>query len=90
MTYEEKIDAMQTIDNFLKWKVYRNADIMYDDAAYINGEYHISDVIAAMQDFIHIILTDEPYDYAWHWANKIGSWIDSDAVYQEMTGRRCE
>ena len=88
MTNEEKQQAMHNIDTFLNYKVYRNPDIMFCDGAEIDGKYHISDVVAALQDFIHILIKNEPYDYAWHWANKIGSWIESDDVYEEMTGRR--
>ena len=90
MTDKGKQEAMHNIDTFLKFNVYRNPDIMFCDGADIDGKYHIADVIAALQDFIHILIENKPYDYAWHWANKIGSWIVSDDVYEEMTERRCE
>lgn len=70
MTNEEKQQAMRTIDGYLHYNVYQNHEIMFNDDCCDN---YVPEIIAGLQDFIHMLIEGKPYDYAFHWANKIGA-----------------
>ena len=63
-----KID-LTGIDDFLRFTVYRNSDLLpneNDDILYL------IDIIASMQNLLHEVITGSRYDYAFHWTNKVG------------------
>lgn len=74
---------LNAITEYLKENVWRNADIMYADAVDTKDGKHVSDVISSLHNLLYEIVTGEKYNYAFHWANKIGSWTE-DNIFDEM------
>ena len=84
MIDKKKLDQ---ITDFLKWKIFRNMDIMYlDDPPAVEldksfiDKYHgeikyaeLVDIIASLHNLLYEAVTGERYDYMFHWTNKIGS-----------------
>ena len=62
--------------------IMRNPNIMYN--CYIRGmevEYvDLIDVIAYLYEIIYQLYYHRSYRYMFHWANKVGSWVDEDNV----------
>lgn len=62
-------------------KVFRNPEIMFNDI--IRGDDDDNDyidlieIITDLYELLHIQVENEPYDYMFHWANKIGSWVET-------------
>ena len=55
----------------------RNPDIMYDE--FIDeSDVDIIGVIASLHNLLYEAVTGEPYDYMFHWANKLGAWCNDD------------
>ena len=48
---------------------------MFADESY---EYDIPEIICGLYEYLHRLVTNEEYDYMWHWANKCGSWVETD------------
>lgn len=63
-----KID-LTGIDDFLRFMVYRNSNLLPNENEDI---LYLIDIIASMQNLLHEIITGLPYDYAYHWTNKVG------------------
>lgn len=43
----------------------------------------LMEVISSLYEIIHMLQYNETYDYMFHWANKCGSWVESD-FFQKM------
>ena len=77
-------EAVQIVREWLVEHVFRNGFIMHDqairEASDIDPREYIDliDVISGLYEILHAVVYDEPYDYMWHWANKCGSWCESD------------
>lgn len=62
-------------------KVFQNPEIMFNDI--IRGEdedenyIDLVEIITDLYELLHIEVEKQPYDYMFHWANKIGSWVDT-------------
>lgn len=61
----------------------RNDTVMYN--CYIRGMENEEDVdlmelIAYLYEIIHQLYYHEPYRYMFHWANKVGSWLDEENI----------
>ena len=78
-------ERLDKIRNVLVNEIYRNPNIMFNDA--IRGEEYtdidLIEVITDLYEYLHILVTRQPYDYMFHWANKCGSWVESD-FFQKM------
>lgn len=66
---------------FLNYEILRDPTIMYND--YIRGtakeqEIDLIGVIVGMYEMLHRIIKGEKYNYMFHWANKCGSWVETD------------
>lgn len=61
-----------------------NPDYMFNDCIRGDNEYDIDliGVIVGMYEIIHRMKYDEPYDYYFHWANKCGSWVETDYLIE--------
>lgn len=94
MISKEQLDK---ITDFLKWSIFRNDKIMFEDlpGIVINPgeenqiEVDLTDIIATLHNLLCEAVTGERYDYMWHWANKIGSWC-SDDVFDDDFVKRCQ
>jgi hypothetical protein len=69
---EQKLNE---IKSYLIEKIFRNPDIMFSDEMMEND---IPEIICGLFEYLHISITGEPYDYMFHWANKCGSWVETD------------
>lgn len=69
---EQKLNEITT---YLKENVFKNPDIMYTEDDTI---LDLLEMIASLHNLLYEEVTGERYDYMFHWANKIGSWVDDD------------
>lgn len=91
MTAEE----LNNITQWVKENIMRNSSIMFDDDIrdiYIgNGksyqEIDLIEVIASLHNMLYKEVTGEYYDYMFHWANKVGSWVYDDMFKPEKEKR---
>lgn len=74
---------LNAITAYLKENVWRNDDIMYADAVETKDGKHVSDVVSSLHNLLYEVVTGRRYDYAFHWANKIGSWTE-DNIFDEI------
>lgn len=72
---KKKLDYIR---QFLVEEVFRNPNIMFSDQ--VRGEEFdtpdLVTIIACLYEYLHILIEGEPYAYMFHWANKIGSWVE--------------
>lgn len=79
-------EAVKLVRNWLIENIFRNGNIMHDQrireapGIVLNDESSIdlAEVISGLYEILHAITYDESYDYMFHWANKCGSWVESD------------
>lgn len=43
-----------------------------------DNDIDLIEIIASLYEELHREVMGEPYDYMFHWANKSGSWVESD------------
>lgn len=67
---EQKLDRIR---NYIITNVTRNPDIMHNDQIRNNTEVDPVDIIASLYEELHKEVTGKPYEYMFHWANKVGS-----------------
>lgn len=86
-------EQLNIITQDLKEKIWRNADLQ--DEYYTECNYSMKDrtdmiyIISTLHNLLYEAVTGEPYDYAWHWLNKVnGSSNDGcDTLYDSLIGR---
>ena len=82
-----KMDKGQlgAIRDFIVNYIMRDSYVMYSDEARDVGPHHIDliYVIASLYEELHKQVTGEPYEYMFHWANKVGSWVEDDLFSEE-------
>ena len=79
-------DALDAITWWIKVNIMRNDRIMFDDVIRGDGVYQYIDlveVIASLHNMLYKEVTGEYYDYMFHWANKVGSWVYDDLFKKE-------
>lgn len=74
---------LNAITAYLIENVWRNSDIMYADAVETKDGAHVTDIISSLHNLLYEVVTGKRYDYAFHWANKIGSWTE-DNIFDEL------
>ena len=85
MTREE-LDNINNITYYIIENVMRNSKIMFEDAVRGDGDYYdvdLIEVIASLHNMLYKEVTGEYYDYMFHWANKVGSWVYDDLFKKE-------
>lgn len=75
---EHKLNEITT---YLKENVFKNTDIMYTDDDMI---LDLLEMIASLHNLLYEAVTGERYDYMFHWANKISSWVYDDFFDDEI------
>lgn len=80
MNNDEFITKVRT---WLADELFRNPTVMFNDnireCRLGNGEtVDLMEVISCLYEIIHQLQYDKSYDYMFHWANKCGSWVESD------------
>lgn len=79
----------EELDNITVWikdNVMRNSKIMFEDAVRGDDKYYdvdLIEVIASLHNMLYKEVTGEYYDYMFHWANKVGSWVYDDMFKRE-------
>lgn len=56
-----------------------------DDDSYQNID--LIEVIASLHNMLYKAVTGQYYDYMFHWANKVGSWVYDDMFKPENEKR---
>lgn len=82
MTREE----LDNITVWIKENVMRNSKIMFEDPVRGDDKYYdvdLIEVIASLHNMLYKEVTGEYYDYMFHWANKVGSWVYDDMFKKE-------
>lgn len=67
-------ERLTKIRKFLIDNIMRDPDVVFSDA---NTEYDVVDIIANLYEYLHQLVTDESYDYMWHWCNKVGGYCNT-------------
>ena len=80
-----EVGKLNAIRKFIVEYIMRDDQVMYSDEARDVGPHHIDliYVIASLYEELHKEVTGEPYEYMFHWANKVGSWVDDDLFSEE-------
>lgn len=68
-------DKLDLIRHYLIDNVFRQADVMFDETCV---EYDLPEIICGLYEYLHLLVTGESYDYMFHWANKVGAWVETD------------
>ena len=80
---------LEIICDWLITNVFRNEAVMFDETIRHEDGGDVPDlpeVIASLFNMLYKQVTGEEYKYFFHWANKIGSWVEDDLfeVYLEV------
>lgn len=72
---------LETIKSFLISEVFRNSDFMFDDN--VRGtdsmeKVDLLSIIASLYNLLYREVTGKEYNYFFHWANKVGGWVDDE------------
>lgn len=78
---EEKLGYIR---GYIVENIMRNPDIMFNEQIRELQDVDTVDVIASLYNELHEVVTGEPYDYMFHWANKVGSWVNED-IFKEVS-----
>ena len=82
-----KIEQLDEIRTYLVENVFRDPDIMFSDECRGNRETYstadLPEVIASLYEVLHREVTGNPYGYFFHYANKIGSWVEDYLFIKE-------
>lgn len=77
---EMKIDKEKliAIRGYLVKEIFRNPNIMFSDQCrgVEDDGPDLVTIIAALYEYLNILIEGQPYAYMFHWANKIGSWVE--------------
>lgn len=71
---------LEKIRNYIVDNIMREPNIMFSDACRgtYDGDIDLVEIIASLYEELHREVMGEPYDYMFHWANKCGSWVESN------------
>ena len=82
-----KVEQLNKIRAFLVENVFRDPKIMFSDECRGDKEGYFTvdlpEVIASLYEVLHREVTGETYNYMFHWANKIGSWVEDELFTEE-------
>ena len=81
-----KLDEQELADlrQWLINNIFQNPDVMFNDEMRtnlgINIDVDIIEVVAWLYELLHREVTNEEYEYMFHWANKIGAWVETKDI----------
>ena len=83
---KEKLNAITT---YMREKVWRNDDLMFAYTSSNEEEVFdmfskLLDISASLHNELYKEVTGEYYDYAFHWANKIGACEPEDDLFKDI------
>lgn len=77
-------EKLNKITGYLIDNVWRNGNVMFDKECIEEGDVsNLVDIISSLHNLLHEEVTGERYNYAFHWANKVGSDTE-DNVFDEL------
>lgn len=69
-----KKEQLDEITEYLIFNVWRNENVMFDNSCIEEGDVsNLIDIISSLHNLLYEEVTGVKYDYAFHWANKVGS-----------------
>lgn len=80
------------LDNIRGWliaNIFRNETIMYNDNIR-DYDIDLCDIIASLYNLLHKEVNGTDYNYMFHWANKIGAYIEEHYFDSIMKGNDTE
>lgn len=75
------VRELQNVREYLISNVMRNDDIMLN--AELRDNVDLPSIIASLYELLHREVTGVPYEYMFHWANKVGSDVEDD-IFKEV------
>ena len=77
-------DELSDLRRWLIDNIFQNPDIMFSDEMTnninIDKDVNIIEVVAWLYELLHREVTNEEYEYMFHWANKIGAWVETKDI----------
>lgn len=78
-------EQLDEITEYLKWNVWRNENVMFDNACIEEDDVsNLVDIISSLHNLLYEEVTGKRYNYAFHWANKVGSDVVDNIFDKEM------
>lgn len=78
-------EQLDKITEYLKCNVWRNANVMFDNACIEEDDVsNLVDIISSLHNLLYEEVTGERYNYAFHWANKVGSDVVDNIFDKEV------
>ena len=86
---------LEKIIKWLKDNIFQNHNVMYNDIVRnihsdsptkLDKPIDLVEVIASLANLLYNEMYGEPYDYFFHWANKIGAYVDEHFFDHIMRG----
>ena len=67
-------EKLNEITEYLIFNVWRNENVMFDNSCIEEGDVSdLIDIISSLHNLLYEEVTGHRYNYAFHWANKVGS-----------------
>ena len=78
-------EQLDNIRDYIVNNIMRNPDFIYSDEirGYDEDDTDLLEVIASLYEVLHREVTGEPYNYMFHFANKVGGWVADDLFTKE-------
>lgn len=77
-------EKLNKITEYLKENVWRNENVMFDKEFIEEHDVeNLVDIISSLHNLLYEEVTGKRYDYAFHWANKVGSGVD-DNIFDNL------
>lgn len=79
-------EQLDEITEYLISNVWRNENVMFDNALIEEGDVsNLIDIISSLHNLLYEEVTGKRYNYAFHWANNIGSDVIDNIFDKENT-----
>lgn len=75
-------EQLEQITDYIAHQIMQDHSIMFDEKIrdYEGNSVDLVEIIAALHNLLYEAVTGIRYDYMFHWANKIGAWVEDDAL----------
>lgn len=82
-----KREQLDEITEYLISNVWRNSNVMFDNSCIEDGDVSdLIDIISSLHNLLYEEVTGKRYNYAFHWANKVGSNV-VDNIFDKETAK---
>ena len=81
-----KREQLDEITEYLISNVWRNPNVMFDNSCIEEDDVsNLIDIISSLHNLLYEEVTGVRYNYAFHWANKVGSDV-IDNIFDKAKG----